>query len=211
MSPLPPGGLYLLQALGLGLTAGVLPGPLQAYLAAAAAQGGVRRALPVAFAPLLSDGPILLLVLVLLSRLPSWGLTLLSGAGGLFLLLLALRTWRAASAPRREGSRAGPGEQLRTAGAGALVNLLNPNPYVFWGTVGGPLLLAGWRRDPALGLGFLALFYGGIVGANLALALLFGQTHRFGETGRRRVLRVSALALGTFALLLLRSAWVGWG
>jgi threonine/homoserine/homoserine lactone efflux protein len=53
--------------------------------------------LPAAFSPLLSDGPIVLVTVLALSRLPAWFTQWLRVAGGLFVLYLAFsafRTWR---------------------------------------------------------------------------------------------------------------------
>ena len=53
--------------------------------------------MPAVLAPLLSDGPIIVLVLIVLSRVPPWWIQLLRFAGGFFILYLAagaLRFWR---------------------------------------------------------------------------------------------------------------------
>jgi len=68
---------------GLAFAAVVQPGPLQAFLLSRAATDGWKRTLPAAFAPLLSDGPIALLALVVLSRFPLAAQNLLRAAGGL--------------------------------------------------------------------------------------------------------------------------------
>ena len=55
---------------GFAFAAALQPGPLQAYLLASVAQRGWKRTLPAALSPLLSDGPIILVVLLVLTRLP---------------------------------------------------------------------------------------------------------------------------------------------
>ena len=87
--------LYLLQGIGFGLAAAAQPGPFQAYLLSQTMQNGWRRTLPAACAPLISDGPIILLVLWVLSRVPAWLQRGLHLAGGLFILYLAWGAWRA--------------------------------------------------------------------------------------------------------------------
>jgi len=71
---------------GFAFAAAVQPGPLQAYLLSQVAARGWRRTLPAALAPLLSDGPIALLVLLVLGRLSVGAQQALRAAGGVLLL-----------------------------------------------------------------------------------------------------------------------------
>jgi len=59
---------HLLLGAGLAFAAVVQPGPLQAFLLARAAAHGWRRTLPAALSPVVSDGPIALLVILVLGR-----------------------------------------------------------------------------------------------------------------------------------------------
>ena len=59
---------YIVQGLGYGFTAAVQPGPFQTFVLAQALNRGWRRALPMALAPLLSDGPIITLMLLVLTH-----------------------------------------------------------------------------------------------------------------------------------------------
>ena len=99
---------YLLLGVTFAFAAAVQPGPLQAYLVSRTLSHGWRRALPAAFSPLLSDGPIIVLALLALSRLPAGferGLRLAGGAFLLFLAWRAARTWRTwTPATRRSGA-----------------------------------------------------------------------------------------------------------
>ncbi len=81
---------YLLLGSGFAFAAAIQPGPLQAYLLSSVAQRGWKRTLPAALSPLLSDGPIILIVLLILTRLPDSAARLLQAAGGLLLLYFAL-------------------------------------------------------------------------------------------------------------------------
>lgn len=69
------------QGVMLGLYAAVIPGPLQAFLLSQTLRVGWKRTLPAALSPLLSDGPIILLFLLLLSQAPGWVLKILQGVG----------------------------------------------------------------------------------------------------------------------------------
>jgi threonine/homoserine/homoserine lactone efflux protein len=188
---------YLTQGLLLGLPASLTPGPLQAFFFSQTLQHGWQRTLPAALAPLLSDGPIVALVLLLLTQMPPWLLPFLQIVGGLFLLYLAWGAWKAAHTPPADSAPAtsgGTGQQNLLKAT--FMNLLNPNPYIFWSTVAGPAFLNGWRESAAHGLGFLFGFYGALIGGFAGLILLFGITGRLD----RRVSRV--LALGSAVALL---------
>ena len=187
---------YLIQGLTLGFSACVSPGPYQAYLLGLASRVGWRRALPAAFAPLLSDGPVITLVLVALTQLPEWWLTVLRFAGGVFCLWLgygALTIWRSGTIVK-----AGPADATIWQAVG--VNLFSPAPWVFWSTIGGPILLDGWRAEPALGLVFLAGFYAVLLSGTAALIGLFSTAARLGSQVTRTLNGVAGLALIAFGL-----------
>ena len=83
---------FFLRGLALGLPAAAQPGPFQAYLLSQTMKNGWRHTLPAALAPLLSDGPIIILVVLILTQLPPWFLRVVRIAGGVFILYLA---WKA--------------------------------------------------------------------------------------------------------------------
>src|SRR5512139_193440 len=150
--------LYLIQGIGYGFTAAAQPGPFQTYLISQTLLRGWKRTLAAAFAPLISDGPIIALCLLVLSRLPGWAQTALYFAGGFFVLYLAhgaFRAWRSwdTSAPILSE------QTSQSVVKAALVNALSPGPYLFWTLVTGPILLRGWREAPSHGIGFLSGFY----------------------------------------------------
>lgn len=196
---------FLSQGLLLGGTAAAQPGPLQAYLLSQTINNGWKRTLPAAFAPLLSDVPIVLLVLTVLTRSPAWSLQLLRICGGLFLLYLAFRAYKSyrlavtTSAPPAETAHKG---MLNAA----LMNLLSPNPYIFWATIAGPIFIAGWKQSPGNGLSFVLGFYLTLIGGFMAFILLLAQTERLDARLSRLLSGFSALALLLFGLYQL---WLG--
>lgn len=193
--------LYLVQGLGLGLAAAAQPGPFQAYLLSQTMQHGWRRTLPAACAPLLSDGPIILLVLFILSRVPAWLQRGLYLAGGLFILYLAWGGWRAwRSFDAAQWQQVGH-SQRQSVWRAALMNALSPGPYIYWSLVTGPILVRGWQAAPAFGVAFLLGFYGMMVGALVGIILLFGLARPFGPQVSRALLGISVLALAVFGLL----------
>lgn len=197
--------LYIFQGIGYGFAAGVQPGPLQTYIISQTLIKGWRRVLPAALAPLISDGPIIAICLLVLSQIPLWLQRFLYIAGGLFVLYLAYgayQTWKNfdLDIPFTES-----GTQQSISKA-ALVNILNPNPYIFWTLVTGPILLEGWRKTPVYGWGFLVGFYATFCMSLAAMILIFGTVRQLGPKVNRILLGISSIALLFFGLYQL---WLG--
>ena len=196
---------YLVMGMTYAFAAAVQPGPFQSYLASQALSRGWRRTLPAALAPLLSDGPIILLVLLVLSRVPGWLQNVLQVAGGAFLLYLAFEAWKAWRDYTPGAALPAQGSQ-RTVLKAALVNLLNPNPYLAWSLVMGPLLIKGWNEAPANGVALLVGFYATMIACQAGIILLFSAAGGLGPRVGRILMGVSALALAGFGLYEL---WTG--
>ena len=191
--------VYLLQGLTFGLSAGASPGPFHALLISQTLKNGWRRALPAVFAPLLSDGPIIALVLLVLTQMPDVVRRGLQIAGGFFLLWLAwlaYQDFRAAHQPQGADLDSAA-QSLRKA---TLVNLLNPNPYIFWGVVGGPILLEAWEEAAGYGVIFIAGFYVTLIGTFTSLVALLATTQHLSTRLSRALSGISALALCAFGL-----------
>ena len=190
---------YLIQGLVLGATAAVQPGPLQAYLLSLTTRFGWQRALPATFAPLISDGPILLLVLLVLIVAPPVMLHSLQIAGGLFLIYLAYGAFQSfQNATTLEPETGNPASQ--NVIKAALINFLSPNPYIFWATIAGPILISGWREAPRYGIGFLLGFYVTLIGGFMAFVALFAFTGSLDERLNRVLSGLSAVALLIFGV-----------
>jgi len=197
--------LYIIQGIGYGFAAAVQPGPFQTYLISQALTRGWKRVLPAALAPLISDGPIIVLCLLVLSQVPSWLQQFLYIAGGLFVLYLAYGTYRSWKKfdPDIRSLETGTQQSVLKA---ALINMLNPNPYIFWSLVTGPILLTGWRETPVHGVGFMAGFYAAMILGFGTIIIAFGSARQLGPRVNRALLGVSAIALFCFGLYQL---WLG--
>ena len=197
--------IYLLQGIGYGLAAASQPGPLQTFLVSQSVTRGWKHTLPAALAPLVSDGPIIALCLLVLSQVPAWLDRFLYIAGGLFVLYLAygtFKSWQNFDLQASQSESTG-GQSLFKA---ALTNILNPNPYIFWTLVTGPILIKGWRETPINGIGFLAGFYLTFVSSLAGIILVFSLASRFGPKVNRVLLGISAFALLCFGVYQL---WLG--
>ena len=197
---------YLLQGLGYGGAAAAQPGPFQAYLLSQTLKNGLRRTLVAALAPLLSDGPIVLLVLLVLTQMPDWFVSALRFAGGFFLIYLAYKAYRSAQVAVETAVSHPPTESRQSIREAALMNMLSPNAYIFWSTIAGPIFLEGWRQTPVHGLAFMLGFYGALIGGFMSFVVLFGVLGQASPRLNRILGAVSAVALFGFGLY---QIWLG--
>jgi threonine/homoserine/homoserine lactone efflux protein len=205
---------YLGLGLSLGLSAGLSPGPLSALLVASTLRSGLAGGLRVALAPLLTDLPIIILAVLLVDRMPHGALRWLGPIGGLVVAWMAIETLRSArssSFPDDAAPAAAPAaDPRRELWRGVLVNATNPHPYLFWATVGAPILVKGWRASPWLALAFLLPFYALLVGSKVVLAWLVSRgAGRLSQTWYRRILAGSGVLMLVMAGVLIRQFWVG--
>ena len=166
---------FLSQGIVFGLYAAFLPGPMQAFLLSQVMRSGWKRTLPLALIPLGSDGPIMISLFFLLSQLALWFTHVLRIVGGFFILYLA---WDAYNTSKKQQDPAlniaAPNNPRRTFLKGVTMNLLNPNVYIFWATIGVPNSLAGWQISPLRGISFALGFYGTMIPATMAWIAMFG-------------------------------------
>jgi threonine/homoserine/homoserine lactone efflux protein len=196
---------YLIQGIGYGFAAAVQPGPFQTYLISQTLSKGWRLTLPAALAPLISDGPIIVVALVVLSQVPVWFQRFLYIAGGLFILYLAYSAFVAWRTYDKSGVVTDSSGRQSVVKAAMMV-ALSPGPYIYWSLVTGPILLTGWREAPANGLGFLVSFYATIVLSLSGIIVVFGTARQLGPKVNRALLGVSAITLVCFGLYQL---WLG--
>ena len=189
----------LLSAATIGFSAGVTPGPFQALLLSYAIKGGWKKALPAAFAPVVSDGPVILLVLLILNRVSDGFVRALQIGGALFLLYLA---WDSFRAYRNfvEVAEETETKGYRTLLKATAMNLISPGPWLFWSLINGPNLIEAWQVSPWWGVSYLGAFYGVFVLTNIVLIVLFSSMRQLGEKVRRGLLLVAAIALAAFAV-----------
>lgn len=190
---------FILKAATIGFSAGVTPGPLQAVFLSYAIKGGWKKALPAAFAPIVSDGPVILLVLLVLNNLPEGFLRAIRIGGAVFLLYLAWESFKAFrnyQAVQEVQETNGLGTLLKAT----VMNLLAPGPWLFWSLINGPNLIEAWGNSSWWGVTYLITFYGVFILTNIVLILLFSFMRRMGEQVRKASLLISAVVLAGFAI-----------
>lgn len=201
---------YFIIGGGFAFAAAIQPGPFQAFLLSSVAQRGWKRTLPASLAPLLSDGPIALLVLLVLTRVPANLSRILQVSGGVLLLYLAwvsFKQWMQQTSSNRQKKGLIPSTLIQAAA----VNILNPNPYLGWSLVLGPAVLRAWHVSPINAVVLILSFYGTMVAVLGAIVVLLGTTRFLGTRGRRSLILVSAITLAVLGLYQLIAGLLGAG
>jgi threonine/homoserine/homoserine lactone efflux protein len=196
----------LLIGISYALSAGLQPGPLQAFFLAKVAENGWRRTLPAAFAPLISDGPIALIAILLLNTLPETFRSWLQLAGGALLLYFAWSAFRNRNQTNQRTEEDSDPSQPQTIFQAALINLFNPAPYLGWSLVMGPAVLKAWSAGPGQALVLLLAFYITMISTSLVLIYLMGQAMLLGPNASRNLSLVSAILLVVLGLYFLYQA-----
>ncbi|HWR40134.1 MAG TPA: LysE family transporter [Patescibacteria group bacterium] len=197
--------VYFLAGCTFGLSAGFSPGPLFAMVISQTMKHGLKEGVKTALSPLLTDLPIIILTTTLLSFIQDLQtmLGLISLGGGLFLAHLAYENMITEPSAITHS-----GEKIRSIAQGAMVNALSPHPYLFWITVGSPMLLEAYSHGvfaPAL---FIVSFYFSLVGAKILLAVTVNSSRDF-LTGKlySGILKTLGIIVAAFSLLLFKEAW----
>jgi len=79
-----------------------------------------------------------------------------------------------------------------------MINLLNPNPYLGWSLVMGPLLIKGWSEDPANGIVLLIGFYSSMIIYSIGMVVLFAAARNLGPRVSRISIGISVIAFAIF-------------
>lgn len=192
-----------------GLWAGLSPGPLLTLVITQTLQHNTREGMLVAAAPLMTDIPIILISLFILNGLSTIepALGFISAAGGIYVLYLAFET--IGTGPVRVGTILAQPRSLRK---GAIVNALNPHPYLFWTTVGVPFIMKARQSDSVSPWLFIFFFYGFLIGSKVLTALIVGRFRTFLE-GKiyLYLMRVLGVTLFGFAIFLFWDSMVHLG
>jgi threonine/homoserine/homoserine lactone efflux protein len=191
----------LIAGITLGIYAGLVPGPLLVLLISQTLKHGHKEGIKVALSPLITDLPIIIASLILLSFVAGYNLILgiLSIFGGLYIFYLAYESFKTKGLPGNIKI-----EEPNSLKKGVTVNFLNPSPYLFWITVGGPLIITAYAGNVLSPLLFIVVFYTFLVGSKIVLAFAAGKSRDL-LTGRPYlyIMRILGVAMVIFALYLI--------
>lgn len=190
---------YLIFGITYGFIAAVQPGPLQTFLISQVIKKGWRSTLPASFSPIISDVPIFILIMFLLTNVPQYFIIILRILGGLFLFYLSYKAFISWKTYNTEREIEKP-DSSKTLVSAVTVNLLNPNPYLGWSLIMGPVFLEGWNIQPIYGLSVVISFYLTLVVFLSIIIILFSTARQLGPKVSKLFIGLSALALFLFAV-----------
>jgi len=136
-------------------------------------------------------------MLFILNNVPIIMIHILQCFGGIFIVYLAFsafKTWRDYDAKKVLEYRSSRQTFLKAV----LVNLLNPNPYIGWSLVMGPILLNAWRVSPFGGIVLLLLFYSTMIFFTALIIILFAFAKTIGPQICKIMVGISVLVLAGF-------------
>ena len=193
---------YLTMGAVFGLTAGISPGPLLTLVISETLKHNKREGVKIAVAPLITDIPIVLLTIFLLSKMSSFDMVLgiISILGGIFIAYLGYDSIKSKGIEIDVQNL-----RLKSIRKGIIVNLLSPHPYIFWLMVGAPIIIKAYQASPTAAFAFITAFYVLLVGSKISIALVVDKSKAF---LKNRVfiwtLRILGLVLLVFAILLIK-------
>ena len=192
---------FLITGIIFGLSAGLAPGPLLTLVITETLQQNVIAGIKVALAPLITDLPIILVSVFLLAKLAGSNniLGIISIIGALFVFFIAFETLL--TKPVNLDIQ---NVTSRSLTKGMLANALSPHPYLFWISVGAPIMTKAVKNNVLSAALFLLGFYAFLIGSKVALAVLVGKSKSI-LTGNYYLytMRFLGLALIALALILL--------
>jgi threonine/homoserine/homoserine lactone efflux protein len=167
---------YLSAGTLLGLASGFAPGPLLVLVVAETLRHDLRAGIKVAIAPLITDVPIIVISLLVLSRLAHFRSILggISILGGLFILYLGYESIKTKGLDFKL-----PPTISKSFKKGVITNALNPHPYIFYVTVGAPIIFKAIKQNFALAFLFIGSFLIFLVGSKVILAMVVERSRAF--------------------------------
>ena len=167
---------YLTIGIILGLSAGFTPGPLLTLVFSETLEHGIKAGIKVSIAPIITDLPIIILTIYVFSQLSNFNniLGVVSLVGGCFVLFLA---YESLSSKTKETNF--EEEMPKSLAKGILANVLSPYPYLFWLSVGAPIMTKAQDLNRLAPLAFILAFYVFLLGSKILLAILVGKSKSF--------------------------------
>jgi len=200
---------FLISGIIFGLSSGLIPGPLLTLVISETLKHGIREGIKISIVPLLSDLPIVLVTILILTRLsdirPALGI--ISILGTIFLFYLAIESLSF------KGSDIDTEVKPQSVKKGLITNLLNPSPYIFWFSIGAPTVVKAMDIGLLSASLFILSFYFSLVGSKIMVAFVTGKSRNFLKSRNFiYTIRVLGLVLLIFAALFLKNAlgYLGW-
>jgi threonine/homoserine/homoserine lactone efflux protein len=193
---------FLISGILFGLVAGISPGPLLTLVITQTLKHNRAEGIKTAIVPFITDIPIVLVSIFILIKLTDFKTILgsLSICGALFICYLAFESLKARGVTLDMDKA-----KARSLQKGIITNFLSPHPYLFWITVGSPIVIKAYNINPLAAVLYIAGFYICLVGSKIIVAIVVDKSKTFlNSRAYVYVIRFLGLALIVFAVIFVR-------
>jgi threonine/homoserine/homoserine lactone efflux protein len=193
---------FIISGIVFGLGGGLTPGPLMTLVITETLKHGTKEGLKVAMAPLITDLPVVLLSIFLLSRLSELDLVIgiISLLGAVFLVYLGYESFTYKGV--EIDTKLFKPQSLKK---GIIANVFNPAPILFWISVGAPTVLKGYEVSIMASAYFIFFMYFCLVGSKLLTAMLVGKSRQFLKSRNYMlIIKILGVVLFVFAFVFLK-------
>ncbi|MFX1563250.1 MAG: LysE family translocator [Promethearchaeota archaeon] len=195
---------FLVSGVIFGLAAGTSPGPLLALVFSETIKYGKREGIKIAVSPLITDSPIILFVLFILSSLKGYNFVvgMISLFGACYLIYLGVENLRV----KIDEFDVKPGKEDALK-RGVISNFLNPHPYLFWLSIGGPMIFKSLDIHISATILFILGFYSLLIGSKIGIVLILEKSKSFIKSKYYLyVVRALGIALVLSALIFVKDS-----
>lgn len=160
----------ILSMVTLGLLAGLSPGALLSLTISESLKNGFIAGLKIAIAPIITDIPIIVFSTILYSKALNFNLFygIISFIGGTFLLYLSYENIKFKLNANTVISQSNDSNSSLLKGV--IGNILNPAPYIFWLTIGTPILINGLEVNYVFSVILALTFFFFLIGSKAFVA-----------------------------------------
>ena len=182
----------------LGIIEGIKPGPLLTMVIRESLSGGLKAGIRTASAPIFTDGPLIIISLITADWLASnqTFLGIISILGAIFLVKMGFECFTV-EPPTVDIQNYDYKSSFKK---GIITNLLNPNVYMFWFLIGGPIMASTAIKEPLAPIGYAISFLLSIIIVKIIIAYIFDKTRgKLSVSFYKRSLSICGIAMIIFA------------
>ena len=193
----------------LGIVEGIKPGPLLTTVIKETLTNGFRGGMRAASAPIFTDGPLIIFSIYLAGWIATQPLVFCGIAilGAIFLTRMSIECFY----PEIPDIDPNDVDLSKSLKRGILTNLLNPNAYIFWLLIGGPLMATAADTEPIAPFAYAISFLVSIVLVKIIIAYFFSKAQVNLSSDRYLLtLKICGFAMFIFAGSFLYKAYDLW-
>jgi threonine/homoserine/homoserine lactone efflux protein len=190
---------FLISGIIFGLLAGVSPGPMLTIVISETLKHNKKEGIKIAVTPLFTDIPIILILVFLLSKLSFFNslVSYISFLGAMFLIYMAYEC-----IVFKGTSVISDNIKTHSFKKGIITNFLNPYPYIFWFTIGAPMLIKAYACSTLSVIIFVSGLYVCLVGSKIIIVLIVDKSKSFINSNvYKYIIRLLGIVLVVFAII----------